>query len=302
LVDFFSDLKSILGFSTLKRVGRKLWDDDCLGLAGQLAYFILLSLFPFLMFLVAVASIVVNDPESALRILTERTEGFLPQDAVRLLIDYVDRTLRSAVSGVLLFGILAALTSGSAAAGAIIKATNRAYDLRETRPFWKIQGISILMVLGLALLIAALALVILGPGVGGYVQRLTGLPNVFLPIWRIVRWGVAFLAVTFALDILYYVAPNADLPFKWITPGGVAATVLTLISSVVLNLYVANFGHYDQIYGQLGAVIVLMLWLYITGLMVLIGAEMNAVIAHTAEERLGTALIQAGTPAGKSDT
>ena len=272
-----------------------------MGLAGQLAYFILLSLFPFLMFLVAVASIVVNDPESALRILTERTEGFLPQDAVKLLIDYVDRTLRSAVSGVLLFGILAALTSGSAAAGAIIKATNRAYDLRETRPFWKIQVISILMVLGLALLIAALALVILGPGVGGYVQRLTGLPNVFLPIWRIVRWGVAFLAVTFALDILYYVAPNADLPFKWITPGGVAATVLTLISSVVLNLYVANFGHYDQIYGQLGAVIVLMLWLYITGLMVLIGAEMNAVIAHTAEERLGTELIQAGTPAGKSD-
>ena len=302
MVEFFSDLKSILGLSTLKRVGRKLWDDDCLGLAGQLAYFILLSLFPFLMFLVAVASIVVNDPESALRILTERTEGFLPQDAVELLIDYVDRTLRSAVSGVLLFGILAALTSGSAAAGAIIKATNRAYDLRETRPFWKIQGISILMVLGLALLIAALALVILGPGVGGYVQRLTGLPNVFLPIWRIVRWGVAFLAVTFALDILYYVAPNADLPFKWITPGGVAATVLTLISSVVLNLYVANFGHYDQIYGQLGAVIVLMLWLYITGLMVLIGAEMNAVIAHTAEERLGTELIQAGTPAGKSDT
>jgi membrane protein len=302
LVEFFSDLKSILGLSTLKRVGRKLWDDDCLGLAGQLAYFILLSLFPFLMFLVAVASIVVNDPESALRILTERTEGFLPQDAVKLLIDYVDRTLRSAVSGVLLFGILAALTSGSAAAGAIIKATNRAYDLRETRPFWKIQVISILMVLGLALLIAALALVILGPGVGGYVQRLTGLPNVFLPIWRIVRWGVAFLAVTFALDILYYVAPNADLPFKWITPGGVAATVLTLISSVVLNLYVANFGHYDQIYGQLGAVIVLMLWLYITGLMVLIGAEMNAVIAHTAEERLGTELIQAGTPAGKSDT
>ena len=302
MVEFFSDLKSILGLSTLKRVGRKLWDDDCLGLAGQLAYFILLSLFPFLMFLVAVASIVVNDPESALRILTERTEGFLPQDAVRLLIDYVDRTLRSAVSGVLLFGILAALTSGSAAAGAIIKATNRAYDLRETRPFWKIQVISILMVLGLALLIAALALVILGPGVGGYVQRLTGLPNVFLPIWRIVRWGVAFLAVTFALDILYYVAPNADLPFKWITPGGVAATVLTLISSVVLNLYVANFGHYDQIYGQLGAVIVLMLWLYITGLMVLIGAEMNAVIAHTAEERLGTELIQAGTPAGKSDT
>ena len=301
MVEFFSDLKSILGLSTLKRVGRKLWDDDCLGLAGQLAYFILLSLFPFLMFLVAVASIVVNDPESALRILTERTEGFLPQDAVRLLIDYVDRTLRSAVSGVLLFGILAALTSGSAAAGAIIKATNRAYDLRETRPFWKIQGISILMVLGLALLIAALALVILGPGVGGYVQRLTGLPNVFLPIWRIVRWGVAFLAVTFALDILYYVAPNADLPFKWITPGGVVGTVLTLISSVALNLYVANFGHYDQIYGQLGAVIVLMLWLYITGLMVLIGAEMNAVIAHTAEERLGTELIQAGTPAGKSD-
>lgn len=287
MVEFFSGLKSILGLSTLKSMGRKLWDDDCLGLAGQQAYFILLSLFPFLMFLVAVAGIVVNDPESALKTLTERMEGFLPQDAVELLVDYVDRTLRSTGSGVLFFGILAALSSGSAAASAIIKATNRAYELRETRPFWKIQGISILIVLGLALLIAALALVVFGPGVAGYVQQLTGLPNVFLSLWRILRWGLAFLAVTFALDILYYIAPNADLPFKWITPGGVVATVLMLTSSVALKLYVANFGHYDQIYGQLGAVIVLMLWLYITGLMVLVGAEMNAVIARTAEERKG---------------
>jgi membrane protein len=301
LVEFFSDLKSILELSMLKSVGRKLWDDDCLGLAGQLAYFILLSLFPFLMFLVAVASLVVNDPESALKTSTERMEGFLPQDAVGLLVDYVDRTLRSTTSGVLLFSILAALSAGSAAAGAIIKATNRAYDLRETRPFWNIQGISVLMALGLVLLIAALALVVFGPGVGGYVQRLTGLPNVFLDLWRILRWGLAFLAVTFALDILYYVAPNADLPFKWITPGGVAATVLTLISSVALKLYVANFGRYDEIYGQLGAVIVLMLWLYITGLMVLIGAEINAVIVRKAEEPLGTELIQAGTPADKSE-
>ena len=148
-----------------------------------------------------------------------------------------------------------------------------------------------MIILGFMLLITALALVVFSPGAGGYVQRLTGLPDFLLVLWGIARWVLAFLAVTLALSILYYLAPNAELPFKWITPGGFAATVLILVSSVALNLYVANFGRYDQIYGQLGAVIVLMLWLYLTGLMVLIGAEMNAVLARLAEERKGTKLI-----------
>jgi len=292
LNEFISDLKSVLGLSALKRVGRKTLDDDCLGLAGQLAFFALLSLFPFLMFLVALAGLVINDPETVLRTLTERMQDVLPRDVAGLLVDYIDRTLRSATPSVLFLGILAAFWSGWAAADALIKGTNRAYELQETRPVWKLAGLSVLMIWGLTLLIATLTLLVLGPEVGSYLLGLTGLPDAFLALWGVLRWVLAFLAVTVAHAVLYYLAPNADLPFKWVTPGGLSATILMFISSAALRLYAANFGHYDQIYGQLGAVIVTMLWLYYTGFVLLIGAEMNAVLARIVAERKGVTFVR----------
>jgi membrane protein len=132
----------------------------------------------------------------------------------------------------------------------MVKAINRAYELRETRPWWKLWGISLLMILGFVLVVATLAFVVFGPEVGGYVQSLTGLPDAFLALWGTLRWALAFLAVTLAHDLLYYLAPNARIPFKWITPGGFTATVLILLSSAALNLYVVNFARYNQIYGQ----------------------------------------------------
>lgn len=293
MAKFFSDLKAIWKLDALKRVGRKALDDDCFGLAGQMAYFVLFSLFPFLMFLVAWTGFVVDDPESALNTLTESMQGLLPGDTVALLERYIDRTLREAGAGVLFVGILAALWSGSAASYALIKAANRAYEVRETRPLWAVWAISVLMVLLFAFLIGALSLVILSPETGGYLQRLIGLPDVFLPFWDILRWVVAFAAVTLVHDVFYYVAPNVDLPFKWVTPGGLTATVLILIASVALSFYVGNLGRYDQLYGQLGAVIVLMLWLYVTGFMVILGVEMNAMLAHMVEERRDAQIVQA---------
>jgi membrane protein len=292
LKEFLADLRSVLGIGALRRAGRKTLEDDCPGLAAQLAYFVLLFLFPFLMLLVAAAGLAVDEPEAVLETLAERLGGFLPEDAVGLLVDYADRTLSSRTSGVLFFAVLLVLGSGSAGSQAIVKAANRAYDVRETRSFLRIWGISILMGLGVTLLVGALAFATFGPEIGGYVRRLTGLPGVFLVFWGALSWALAFLAVTLALAILYYLAPNAELPFKWITPGGFAATVLMLAASVALNLYVSNIARYDQVYGQLGAVVVLMLWLYVTGLTVLIGVEMNAVLARIAEEKKGVELVQ----------
>ena len=296
LREFFSDLKKVLGPDAAKRVGRKVLENDCLGLAGQLAYFILLSLFPFLMFLVSLVVIVTSDPEATLRALTETMDDLLPEDVVGILTAYIDRTLRNTTFGLLLVGILATLWSGWAATSALIKGANRAYELRETRPLWKLWSISVLMVLGFVLLIAALALVVFSPNAGGYIQRLTGLPEALLILWGTLRWVLAFLTVTLTLAILYYLAPNADLPFRWITPGGFAATVLMLVSGLALRFYVANVGHYDQIYGQLGAVIVLMFWLYATSIMVLVGAETNAVLTRMAEERKGIKLVRSEGP------
>jgi membrane protein len=292
LREFFSDLRNVLGPGVLRRVGRKVLDDDCPGLAGQLAYFTLFSMFPFLLSLVALAGLVIEDPATLLKTLTERMQGFLPGDAVGLLEGYIDLTLRNADPSVLVFAVLATFWSGWAAADAIVKAVNRAYELQETRAWWKLWSISILMILGFVLVVISLALVVFGPEVGDYFQSLIGLPETFLALWDGLRWVGAFLAVSLAHALLYYVAPNAEVPSKWITPGGFAATVLILVSSVGLNVWVANLGRYDQVYGQVGAIMVLMLWLYVTGLMVLIGAEVNAVLARAAEERKDTKIVQ----------
>lgn len=299
--EFFSDLRAIVGKRALKRVIRKVLEDDCPGLAGQLSYFILFSLFPFLMSVVALAGLVIDDPEAALKTLTTRMAIFLPADVVGLLEDYIDRTLREATAIVVVVGILVALWSGSRASKALIKATNTAFGVQEGRSARRLAGIYFFMILGLALLITALSLVVFSPRTGGFLQSLIGLPDGFLAVWNVGRWGVGFLALTLALDILYYVAPDAELPFRWITPGGFAATVLMLLSSVALSLYVANLGRYDQLYGQVGTVVVLMLWLYIVTFMVLIGIEINAVLARMAEERDDAEIFRSDRPVDKRD-
>src|SRR3712207_3742534 len=211
-----------------RRAGRKVFEDDCPGLAAPLPYFVFLFPFPCLIALVALLGLAANNHEWVLETLAERVGGFLPKDSVELIVDYVDRTLRSRTSGVLFFAVLLVLGSGSAASQAIVKAANRAYEVRETRSFFKIWGISILMGLGVTLLVGAMAFATFGPEIGGYVQRLTGLPGIFLSFWGALSWVLAFLTVTLALAVLYYLAPNAELPFKWITPGGFTATMLML--------------------------------------------------------------------------
>jgi membrane protein len=291
---FFSDLRDIVGPRVLAQVLLKMRENDLLGLAGQLTYFFLLSFFPFLIFLVALAGLVLNDPESAIRVLIGKSAGFLPREAVELLVGYLDRTLRGAGTGVLLIGIITTLWMGSAASIAIIKAANRAYELVETRPFWKLRGTSILLALGFTLLMAALSLVVFE--VETYISRLGGPSGSLLAVWGIARWALAFVVVTTALSVLYYLAPNARLPFRWITPGGFAATVLMFAASTALSLYASRLGSYDQVYGQLGAVIVFMLWLYAMGLMVLVGVEINAVLARRAEDKKGVELVRAENP------
>ena len=295
--EFFSDLKTALDPEALKRVGRKVFEDDCFGLTGQLAYFTLFSLFPFLMFLVALVGLVVDDPGSTLNTLTETMGPFLPGDTVGLVKDFTDRTLRGAAAGTLFLGAVAALWSGSAASYALVKASNRAYGLSETRPSWKVWGISVVMVLCFVFFVGILALVICSPGADSYLQRLTGVPDSFMTFLIILRWPMAFVALILTHAILFYLAPDTDLPFKWTTPGGLTATVLIVVASVILDFYIANLANYDQLYGSLKAVIVLMLWLYVTGFMVILGVEMNAVLARLAEERKDNEIIRPEDPA-----
>ena len=284
MAQFFTDLKRILGPTALRRTVRQLLENDALALAGQLAYLFILFLFPFLIFLVTLAGIAVTDPETALKDLTKRMEGFWPHETIELIRGYLVRTARSVSLATFISSLLFTLGVGSAAAEAISNAANHFYKVQETRPFWKVRGVAILLIFAFTLMIVALAFMVLSSHTGGYLQRALGLPDVFLDFWTLFGWLMTFLAVTLALDVLYYLAPNADIPFRWVTPGGLTAAILLLVANQIMRFFVADVFHYDQLYGQLGAGIVLLTWLYVIGLVVLIGIQMNAVLAQMAEE------------------
>jgi membrane protein len=288
--EFYSDLKSILGPRMLWEVMLGMRRNDLLGLAGQLAYFFLLFFFPFLIFLVSLTGLVIGNPEAGLKSLFEALTGLLPANAHTLVVDYVDRTLRTASTGALVLGILGALWLGQAVSISITKAANRSYRLEESRPFWRLRSTCLIITLGFTLLIAVLTLAVFN--VGAYLSAKVGLPESAASLGKLLSWAMVFVAVTLALDLLYYLAPDAKLPFKWITPGGFMATILLFLANGALSYYVSKLGNYGQVYGQLGAVIVFMIWLYVTALMVLLGLEINAVLARTAEERKGIELVQ----------
>ena len=147
-----------------------------------------------------------------------------------------------------------------------------------------------MLIFGLTLLVASLAFLVLSPQTGAYLQRTMGLSNVLLNFWTILGWLLTILAITLALDVLYYIAPNAEIPFRWVTPGGFMAMVLLLIASQIMRLSIAIL-HYDQLYGQLGAGIVLLIWLYVLGLVVLTGIQINVVSARLAEEHQGAVIV-----------
>jgi membrane protein len=271
---------------------RQLLENNGLALAGQLAYLFILFLFPFLIFLLTLVGIVVNDPETILEDLARRMQSFWPQETVELIREYLDRTAKSTSLATFFSSILFTLGVGSAAAEAISNAANRFYGVQETRSFWKVRGVAILLIFGFSLLIAALAFMVLSPQTGAYLQKALALSNIFLSFWILLGWLLTFLTVTLALDVLYYLAPNADIPFRWVTPGGFMAAILLLVANQIMRFFVADVFHYDQLYGQLGAGMVLLTWLYVIGLVVLVGVQMNAVLAQMVEEHEDTEIVE----------
>jgi membrane protein len=281
---FFTELKRILGPTASRRVVRQLLENNGLALAGQLGYLFILFLFPFLIFLLTLAGFVVSEPETILKDLAMRMESFWPQETVEVIEGYLDRTAKSTSLTTFVSSVLFTLGVGSAAAEAISNAANRFYRVRESRPFWKVRGVAIVLIFGFTLMIVALTFMVLSLQTGVYLQRAVGLPDVFLSFWTLLGWLLTFLAVTIALDVIYFLAPDADIPFRWVTPGGFMAAILLLIANQVMRYFLADVFHYDQLYGQLGAGIVLLTWLYVIGLIVLVGIQMNAVLAQMVEE------------------
>jgi membrane protein len=271
-----------LGIKELaSRVVKEVREDDCLGWAAQLAYYLLFAVFPFLLFLTALLGFL-PIPNLMDRLLAALAM-LLPGEAVTLLRDNIRQLVTEQKGGLLSFGILAALWSSSSAVVAVTAALNQAYDVEEGRPWWKVRGVALLLTMGLSLfLLLAAVLLIFGPQLGRGLASLVGLGTVFELTWNILRWPVSAGLLIVALALVYYWAPDVEQEWKWITPGAVFAVLATLLASLGFSLYVNHFGSYNKTYGSLGAVIVFLTWLYLTGLCMLVGGEINAEIEHAA--------------------
>ncbi len=284
-VEQLKDIWALGGLSAqelARRVIRGLWHHDCLGRAAELAYFFLFALFPFLLFLTTLLGYL-PVPNLLDRIM-ELLAQLLPRDALVLVQDNVRQLIMGQRGGLLSFGILAALWSSSSAITVIIDALNRAYEVDEGRPYWKVRGLAILLTIGLFLLIiVSLVLLTFGPQIGGWIADLVGLGLLFQVAWNVLRWPVIVFCLILALALLYYMALDVEQQWKWITPGSVWAVLGWIGASLGFAFYVNHFGLYNRTYGSIGAVIVLLTWMYVTGLSILVGGEINAAIEHATQ-------------------
>ena len=262
----------------LKRTVRETSADDCLGLAAQLSYYMLLALVPALVFLVALTSFF---PSELVEQVVEAVSTFAPADFSEIVSSQMQRIAEGQHGGLLTFGIALALWSSSAAIVSITAALNRAYDIDEGRPWWKVRLTAIGLTLALAaFVLLALALVLVGPLLGRGLASAGGLGWPFETVWALLRWLLVVGLVALAIAFINYFAPDAEQSWQWITPGALLATGLWVVASLGLKIYVSRFADYNETYGSLGGVIVMMLWFYISSLAILVGAEMNAEIEH----------------------
>ena len=272
---------SISWSELFKRTARETQNDNGLGLAAQLAYYFFLALFPALLFLIALAGLLPTQDLVA-RVIS-MLDGVAPPEVITIIRDQLTKIASSGTGGILTFGVAAALWSSSAAMVAIIDSLNRAYDVQEGRPWWKQRLTAILLTIGAAaFILVSITLVVAGPELARFVGGQVGLGDAFVWTWTILQWPLVFVLVATAIGLIYYFAPDVEQDFVWITPGSLLATALWLIGSVGFRIYVVNFGSYNETYGAIGGVIVLMLWLYLSGLAIIVGAEMNAEIEHAA--------------------
>lgn len=278
----FAYFETTLGWrELLKRTYKDSMADDALGLAAQLAYYFFLALFPAILCVIAIASFLPlhNFTDEAVRVLGR----FAPEEMVGLIQAQMLRLAEGNHGGVLTVGLLGAIWSSSAALVAIIGALNRAYDIEEGRPWWKVRLLAILLTVGLAVFIViSFALVIAGPEIADALASRLGLGAAFAWTWKILQWPVVFALVVTGIGLIYYFAPDADQDWVWITPGSLVAATLWLIGSLGFRAYVTNFADYEATYGAIAGVILLMLWFYLSGLVIIIGAEVSAEIEHAA--------------------
>ncbi|MET1080557.1 MAG: YihY/virulence factor BrkB family protein [Pseudomonas sp.] len=279
---FFPDLRGVGAGTLLKCTVKDFVTDELPTYASALAFQLFFSLFPFLLFLIALISVL--DLQPFFDWLRQQAELVLPQAAVELINPAIDQ-LQSQKAGLFSVGILVALWTASAAVRSTMDAMNRAYGVQEGRPAWKRIPLSLLytVLIAVALLLVA-ALMVVGPRVMGWLAYQVGIEQIVVVLWSWLRWPLVVVLLMVVVAGVYYVAPDVEQEFRFITPGSVLAVVVWIAASVTFGFYVQNFADYNATYGSIGAIIIFLFYLYISSAVLLFGAELNAVIEHHARE------------------
>jgi membrane protein len=260
----------------------KIGEDELSTRSAALSYYFILALFPMLLFLVSLIGVFAG-PGSQMRDSIISGLGRLaPGSASELVHSVVNQTFKSSSGLKLAIGLLGALWAASGGMSAVVVSLNVVYRLKETRAWWKQKLTIIGLTLALAaLIIVALVLVLYGGKVGQLMASQIGLGDVFRIAWKVLQWPLSFAAMFLSFSVIYYFGPDlTERKWYWVTPGAVTGVALWLVASLGFRLYLHFFNSYSATYGSLGAVIILMLWLYITGFAVLIGGELNWIIEN----------------------
>jgi membrane protein len=286
---------------TLRRTATGFRRDKLNHWGAALTYYAVLSLFPALLVLVSLVGLFAN-PERVTRILTATVSQLGPASAAHTFAGPIHSiTAHRGTAGVVfVLGVLSGVWAASGYVSAFADASNTIYEVEEGRPFWKLKPLQLAVTLVLILLAAlvALALVLSGPVVGALGSAL-GIGPAALTAWRFAKWPAMIVFLVVIFGTLYYTAPNARLRgVRWVTPGALAALVLWFAASVALALYVSHFGSYDKTYGTLAGAVVFLMWLWITNMAILFGAELNAETerAHRIESGVPHARHRLGVP------
>ncbi|MDZ5663683.1 YihY/virulence factor BrkB family protein [Nocardioides sp. S-58] len=276
----------------LRKTVREFMDDQCTDLAAALTYYAVLALFPAALAMLSIVGLV-SDGRKTVDALLKVLEDIGAGSAASTLEPTLVQLSQSSAAGLaLVLGIAAALWSASGYVGAFGRGMNRIYEIEEGRPIWKLRPMMLLVTVITVVLTAlvALSLVLTGPAAEA-VGNAIGLGSTVVTVWNIAKWPVMLLVVVFIVALLYYATPNVKQPkFRWISVGAAVAIVVWILASAAFGFYVANFSSYGKTYGSLAGVIVFLLWLWITNLALLFGAELDAELERGRE-------LQAGLPA-----
>jgi len=277
----------------LVRTVKEFQEDNLTDWAAALTYYAILALFPGILVLVALLGVLGQFPDT-FNALLEIARQVAPPSAVDSIAGPIESVIKQkqAAGPLLGVGLLSALWAASGYIGAFMRAANVIYEVKEGRPFWKLRPLQILVTIVMVLLLAvvAIGIVITGP-LAEAVGNVIGLGDLAVTAWSYGKWPVMLIVIMGMFAALYWVAPNVKHPhFRWVSPGGIVAVLLWILASVAFGLYVANFSSYDKTYGSLGGAITFLVWLWVTNIALLLGAEFDAELERARE-------LEAGLPA-----